>query len=61
VKCRLHWNAEMNGRPWVMTFLITDAWLLREGKWRVVTRHASLPYSGAKDQVSRNANPSSEA
>src|SRR6185312_3365380 len=60
VKCGLRWNAEVNGRPLVTTFLITDVWLLREGKWRVVTRHASLPYRGADDRVPRGENPSSE-
>ena|SRR5689334_4206540 len=46
IRCRLEWKAKVSERLWDATFLITDVWVRREGKWRVVARHASLPTQG---------------
>ncbi len=43
LKCRLHWNAEFQGRTWCSEFLITDVWANVHGRWRAVARHASTP------------------
>jgi hypothetical protein len=46
VRCRLEWKARVGERLWDAEFLITDMWILRNGRWRVVARHASLPCPG---------------
>jgi hypothetical protein len=46
VRCLLVWQARVAGQTWNSEFLITDVWVRRREKWRVVARHASLPCSG---------------
>ena len=32
-----------------LTFLLTDVWIKRDGRWQVVSRHASLPATAVRD------------
>ena len=32
-----------------LTFLLTDVWIKRDGRWQVVSRHASLPVTAVPD------------
>lgn len=34
-------NASANGKDWSGDFLITDVWVMKNGNWQVVSRHAS--------------------
>ena len=34
-------EASANGKDWSGNFLISDVWVLKNGAWRVVARHAS--------------------
>jgi ketosteroid isomerase-like protein len=43
VKSRATQKAQIDGKPWEGEFLLTDVWIRRAGRWRVVTRHASRP------------------
>lgn len=43
VKSRLRQQASVDGRPWNETFMLTDVWVRRDGRWQVVTRHSSSP------------------
>lgn len=36
-----HQEAEAGGHDWSGKFLMTDAWVLKDGKWQVASRHAS--------------------
>ncbi len=40
-------EATVDGRDWSDTFLLTDVWVRRDGRWQVVSRHSSTPPSGA--------------
>lgn len=46
LRCKLEWKARVADRTWEAEFLITDVWIRRHDKWRVVARHASLPRTG---------------
>lgn len=43
VKSRLDQVASVDGRPWNATFMLTDVWIRRDGRWQVVARHSSSP------------------
>ena len=41
VKSWYHQEAEVNGKPWNGSFLLTDLWVKKGKNWQVVSRHAS--------------------
>lgn len=43
VKSRLSQVATVGDKPWNATFMLTDVWVRREGRWQVVARHSSMP------------------
>jgi ketosteroid isomerase-like protein len=43
VRSRLSQVATVDGEPWNDTFMLTDVWIRRDGRWQVVARHASTP------------------
>ena len=43
VKSRLSQVATVAGQPWNETFMLTDVWVRRAGRWQVVARHSSTP------------------
>jgi ketosteroid isomerase-like protein len=43
VKSRASQKAQIDGKPWEGEFLLTDVWVRKGGRWKVVTRHASRP------------------
>ena len=43
VKSRLSQVARVGDQPWNETFMITDVWIRRNGRWQVVARHSSTP------------------
>ena len=43
VKSRLSQVATVAGQPWNETFMLTDVWVRRNGRWQVVARHSSTP------------------
>ena len=43
VKSRLNQVASVDGKPWNETFMLTDVWVRRDGRWQVVARHSSTP------------------
>ena len=43
VKSRLAQVATVAGQPWNETFMLTDVWVRRDGRWQVVARHSSTP------------------
>ena len=43
VKSRLSQVATVGGKPWNATFMLTDVWIRRAGRWQVVARHSSAP------------------
>jgi ketosteroid isomerase-like protein len=43
VKSRLTQVATVGGQPWNATFMVTDVWIRRDGRWQVVARHSSTP------------------
>jgi ketosteroid isomerase-like protein len=43
VKSRASQKARIDGKPWEGEFLLTDVWIRRAGRWKVVARHASRP------------------
>ncbi len=43
VRSRLTQEATVDGEPWNGTFMVTDVWIRRDGRWQVVARHASTP------------------
>ena len=45
VKSRLTQVATVGGQPWNATFMVTDVWIRRDGRWQVVARHSSTPPS----------------
>ncbi len=36
-------KAAIDGQDWSLTLHITDVWVRRDGRWQVVSRHASHP------------------
>ena len=38
---RVNQRATAEGREWHGTFLVTDVWVRREGRWQLVARHGS--------------------
>jgi ketosteroid isomerase-like protein len=36
-------QATVNGQDWSGVFLTTDVWVLRDGRWQVVSRHGTGP------------------
>src|SRR5688572_9262701 len=50
VRSRLSQVARVDDRPWDATFMLTDVWIRRDGRWQVVARHSSTP--PAKDFTS---------
>lgn len=43
VKSRMDQVASVDGKPWNETFMLTDVWVRRAGRWQVVARHSSTP------------------
>lgn len=43
VKSRLTQVATVGDQPWNATFMLTDVWVRRDGRWQVVARHSSTP------------------
>ena len=43
VKSRLSQVATVGGKSWNATFMLTDVWIRRGGRWQVVARHSSTP------------------
>ena len=43
VKSRLRQVARVDDKPWNATFMLTDVWIRRGGRWQVVARHSSTP------------------
>ena len=43
VKSRMRQQATVDGRAWNETFMLTDVWVRRDGRWQVVARHSSTP------------------
>jgi hypothetical protein len=43
VKSRLSQVARVGTQPWNETFMLTDVWIRRNGRWQVVARHSSTP------------------
>jgi ketosteroid isomerase-like protein len=38
---RVNQRATAEGREWHGTFLVTDVWVRRDGRWQLVARHGS--------------------
>ena len=38
---RVNQRATAEGREWHGTFLVTDVWARRDGRWQLVARHGS--------------------
>ena len=58
VKSRLSQVARVGDQPWNETFMLTDVWVRRNGRWQVVARHSSTPPTKAfTDERSRAASP----
>ena len=50
VRSRLTQVARVDDQPWNATFMLTDVWIRREGRWQVVARHSSnLPAKAFTD------------
>ena len=43
VRSRLSQVARVGDQPWDATFMLTDVWIRRDGRWQVVARHSSNP------------------
>ena len=43
VKSRATQEATVDGTDWSETFMLTDVWIRRDGRWQVVARHSSTP------------------
>ncbi len=43
VQSRMSQVATVGGQPWNETFMLTDVWIRRDGRWQVVARHSSTP------------------
>ena len=43
VRSRMSQEATVDGQPWDGTFMLTDVWIRRDGRWQVVARHSSTP------------------
>lgn len=50
VRSRMSQVARVDDQPWDATFMLTDVWIRRGGRWQVVARHSSTP--PAKDFTS---------
>jgi ketosteroid isomerase-like protein len=48
VSGRLRQSATVAGEDWGGAYLFTDVWVSRDGAWRVVSRHTSLPPAAKK-------------
>ena len=40
---RIDWKSTYRGKRWDADFLMTDVWMKRGGKWKIVARHSSYP------------------
>lgn len=47
VRSRLSQRAVVGADRWDATFMLTDVWVRRDGRWQVVARHSSIPPSKA--------------
>ena len=47
VRSRMRQVATLGDQRWDDTFLLTDIWIRRNGRWQVVARHSSTPPSKA--------------
>jgi len=47
VRSRMRQVATVGDQRWDDTFLLTDIWIRRNGRWQVVARHSSTPPSKA--------------
>lgn len=43
VRSKLTQAATVGGERWDGTFVLTDVWVRRQGRWQVVARHSSTP------------------
>jgi ketosteroid isomerase-like protein len=43
VHARARQRAQVSGQDWSGTFLLTDVWAYRGGRWQVVSRHGTGP------------------
>ena len=43
VTSRMTQSAVVGGQRWDGSFLLTDVWIRRHGRWQVVARHSSTP------------------
>ena len=43
VRSKGHQRATVADRRWDGTFLLSDIWIRRDGRWQVVARHSSMP------------------
>lgn len=43
VRSRMNQVARVDDQPWDATFMLTDVWIRRHGRWQVVARHSSTP------------------
>ena len=43
VRSKLTQAATVAGERWDGTFVLTDVWIRRDGRWQVVARHSSTP------------------
>jgi hypothetical protein len=43
VRSKLTQAATVGGERWDGTFVLTDVWIRRKGRWQVVARHSSTP------------------
>ena len=43
VRSRMSQVAMVDDQPWNATFMLTDVWIRRAGRWQVVARHSSTP------------------
>ena len=47
VHAKIRQVASVSGQDWSGTFMLTDAWVMRGPKWKVVSRHGTGPLSKA--------------
>jgi ketosteroid isomerase-like protein len=49
-------TAKVDGKPFEMTFRMTDIWRKRDGQWKLITSHVSVPVdlkTGKADMTSK--------
>ena len=51
VHARSHQCATVAGTDWSGTFLLTDVWVHRDGRWQVVSRHGTGPLAEPEAQA----------